>query len=76
MNKDRVKGKIDEVVGSAKRHVGNVTGDTRTQVEGAVQQIKGKVETTVGKLKDAARDARDKANAPHETRREVEPKRR
>lgn len=69
MNKDRVKGKIDEVVGSAKRHAGKLTGDSRTQVEGAVQQVKGKVETAVGKLKDAARDARDKAHAPHEINR-------
>ena len=57
MNKDRVKGTIDEVVGSAKRHVGNLTGDTRTEIEGAVQQVKGKVENAWGKTKDAARDA-------------------
>ena len=49
MNKDRVKGAIDEVVGSTKRHVGNVTGNTGTQVKGAAQQFKGKVETAVGK---------------------------
>jgi uncharacterized protein YjbJ (UPF0337 family) len=57
MNKDRVKGAVDEVVGSAKRHIGNLTGNTGTRVEGAVQQLKGKVETTIGKLKDAGRDA-------------------
>ena len=56
MDKDRVKGTIDEVVGSAKRHVGNLTGNTRTQVEGAAQQVKGKVENAWGKTKDAARD--------------------
>jgi uncharacterized protein YjbJ (UPF0337 family) len=57
MDKQRVNGAIDEVVGSTKRHIGNLTGDTRTEVEGAVQQVKGKVETTVGKIKDGARDA-------------------
>ena len=57
MDKNRVKGTIDEVVGSAKRHVGNLTGDIRTEVEGAVQQVKGKVENAWGKTKDAARDA-------------------
>ncbi len=76
MNKDRVKGKIDEIVGRAKSHVGNVTGDSRTQVEGAVQQVKGKVEIVVGKLKDAAREAGDKADAPHEINQEVEHERR
>jgi uncharacterized protein YjbJ (UPF0337 family) len=57
MDKDRVKGTINEVVGSAKRQIGNLTGDTSTQVEGAVQQVKGKVQNAWGKTKDAARDA-------------------
>jgi uncharacterized protein YjbJ (UPF0337 family) len=60
MDKNRVKGTIDEVAGSAKRHVGGLTGNTRTQVEGAVQQVKGRVENALGKAKDAARDAKDK----------------
>jgi uncharacterized protein YjbJ (UPF0337 family) len=59
MDKDRVKGTIDEVVGNAKRHVGKLTGNTEIQIEGAVQQIKGKIENVVGKLKDAERDAED-----------------
>jgi uncharacterized protein YjbJ (UPF0337 family) len=58
MDKDRVKGKINDVVGSAKRHIGNLTGDAGTQVEGAVQQAKGKVQNAWGKTKDAARDIR------------------
>ena len=58
MDKLRVKGAIDQVVGSAKRQAGNLTGNTGTEVKGAVQQVKGKVETAVGKLKDAGRDAK------------------
>jgi uncharacterized protein YjbJ (UPF0337 family) len=57
MNKDRVKGTIDEVVGSAKRKAGEVTGNTRLQVEGMAQQVKGKVENAWGKTKDVACDA-------------------
>ncbi|MDR3752080.1 MAG: CsbD family protein [Terracidiphilus sp.] len=68
MNKDRVKGAIDEAVGSAKRHVGSLTGNTGTQIEGAVQQLKGKTETTVGKMKEAVRDAVHKAAAPPKTK--------
>jgi uncharacterized protein YjbJ (UPF0337 family) len=64
MDKERVKGKIDEVVGSAKRHVGKLTGDTGTEVKGAVQQIKGKAETAIGKTKDAVRKAHDNLTAP------------
>ena len=59
MDKDRVKGTVDEVVGSTKKKVGDLTGDKRTEIEGAAQQIKGKVENAVGKLKDAGRGVRD-----------------
>jgi uncharacterized protein YjbJ (UPF0337 family) len=68
MDKDRVKGKIDDAAGRAKRQVGEWTGDTKTQVEGAAQQVKGKVENAWGKTKDAVRDAKDDIN-PHDTSR-------
>jgi|HubBroStandDraft_1064217.scaffolds.fasta_scaffold340704_1 uncharacterized protein YjbJ (UPF0337 family) len=63
MDKQRVKGAIDQAVGSTKRHFGNLTGDTETQVGGAVQEVKGKVETAVGKFKDGVRDANNNAEA-------------
>ena len=71
MNKDRVKGAIDEVVGSAKRHVGSLTGNTKTQIEGAVQQLKGKAETAVGKMKDSVSDAINNAAAPPDAKEPV-----
>jgi uncharacterized protein YjbJ (UPF0337 family) len=71
MNKERVKGAIDEVAGSAKRHFGSLTGNTGTQVRGAVQQVKGKAETAVGKLKDAVHNAKDNAAAQHKRNEEV-----
>jgi hypothetical protein len=43
-----------------------LTGNTGTQVRGAVQQVKGKVETAIGKTKDAVRDAKRNAAAHHE----------
>ena len=55
MNKDRVNGTIDEVVGSAKRTAGKLTGNTPLQVKGMAQQVKGKLENTLGKAKDAVR---------------------
>jgi uncharacterized protein YjbJ (UPF0337 family) len=57
MNRDQVKGAIDEVVGSARRAAGELTGNTRLQVKGMAQQVKGKVEGAWGKAKDALRDA-------------------
>jgi uncharacterized protein YjbJ (UPF0337 family) len=73
MNKDTVKGTVDDAAGRVKRQVGEWTGDTQTQVEGAAQQIKGKAEKAWGNVKDAARDtsgrvnaANDRDNAEHE----------
>ncbi len=56
MDSDRIKGKADDVAGRVKRQVGEWTGDSETQAEGAAQQVKGKVENAWGKTKDAVRD--------------------
>jgi uncharacterized protein YjbJ (UPF0337 family) len=61
MDSDRIKGKADDVAGRVKRQVGEWTGDTETQAEGAAQQVKGKAENAWGKTKDAVRDATDDA---------------
>ena len=57
MDKDRVKGTIDDAAGRVKRQVGEWTGDTDAQVEGAAQQVKGKAEKAWGNIKDSARKA-------------------
>jgi uncharacterized protein YjbJ (UPF0337 family) len=57
MNSDKVKGTIDDAAGRAKRQVGEWTGDTGAQVEGATQQVKGKAEKAIGNLRDAVHDA-------------------
>jgi uncharacterized protein YjbJ (UPF0337 family) len=57
MNKDRVKGMMDEVAGSAKRKAGELTDNPKLQAEGVIQQVKGKVENAWGKTKDAVCDA-------------------
>ena len=72
MDKDRVKGKMDDAAGRAKRQVGEWTGDTKTQGEGAAQQVKGKVENAWGKMKDAARDAKDEVKGPQDKSEEID----
>jgi len=72
MNKDRVKGAIDQAVGSAKRKAGEWAGDGELQIEGMVQQVKGKLENAWGKTKDAVEEANAEANVKHESRIEVE----
>ena len=57
MNSDKIKGTIDDAAGRAKRQVGEWTGDTKTQVDGAAQQVKGKAEKVVGDVRDAVNNA-------------------
>ncbi|MGA7832492.1 MAG: CsbD family protein [Terracidiphilus sp.] len=64
--KDQVKGTIDDVAGRAKRQVGEWTGDTNAQIEGAVQQVKGKAEKAWGNVKDAAKDVKSKVQSEND----------
>jgi uncharacterized protein YjbJ (UPF0337 family) len=70
MDKDRVKGTIDDAVGRAKRQTGEWTGNSQTQAEGAAQQVKGKVEKAWGNVKDAVRDAKNDADHDRNTQAE------
>ncbi len=59
MDKDQIKGKMDDVAGRVKRQAGEWTGDKDLQAEGTKDQAKGKAQNTFGKMKDAARDIKD-----------------
>lgn len=59
MDKNRIKGKMDEIAGRAKRQAGEWTGDTQAQGEGTVDEIKGRAENAWGKVKDSARNVKD-----------------
>ena len=59
MNTDQVKGAVNDAAGRAKRQVGEWTGDTSTQVDGAAQQVKGKAQKAWGNVKEAAQSATD-----------------
>jgi uncharacterized protein YjbJ (UPF0337 family) len=71
MNSDDIKGTIDDAAGRAKRQVGEWTGDTKTQAEGAAQQVKGKAEKVVGNVRDAI-DKATTTNRPVETDRDID----
>ncbi len=59
MDKDQIKGKLNDVAGRVKRQAGEWTGDKDLQAEGTKDQAKGKAQNTFGKVKDAARDLTD-----------------
>jgi len=56
MDKDRVKGAGQQIKGSVKEAIGKVTGNKRTEAEGAAEKTAGKVQSGAGKTKDAIRD--------------------
>ncbi len=60
MDKDRVKGIGRQAKGTVKEAAGKVTGDKRTEAEGAAEKTAGKVQNAVGGAKDAVKDATDR----------------
>jgi uncharacterized protein YjbJ (UPF0337 family) len=64
LDRNRVTGTIDEVVGVAKQKTADLTGSTQLKVEGIGQQFKGKIEGAWGQAKDAAREANDEKATP------------
>jgi uncharacterized protein YjbJ (UPF0337 family) len=63
MNKDQVKGIIDEVAGTAKRKAGELTDNPKLELEGAVQQAKGKAEGAWGKATESVHHAIENTEA-------------
>jgi uncharacterized protein YjbJ (UPF0337 family) len=55
MDKDRIKGSIEQAKGTAKEAAGEITGDAKLQSEGQAQKAAGKVQNAVGGLKDTLR---------------------
>jgi uncharacterized protein YjbJ (UPF0337 family) len=72
MNSDKLKGMADDAAGRVKRQVGEWTGDTSAEVDGAAQQIKGKAEKTVGNIRDAVNDAGRSTDRDVETDRDLD----
>jgi len=59
MDKDRIKGDIDQTKGAVKETIGKAIGDKKLEVEGKIDSTKGKIEDVVGRAKDKVRDLRD-----------------
>jgi uncharacterized protein YjbJ (UPF0337 family) len=51
MNKDKVKGILNQVKGEAKEQWGKLTNDPSTETEGKLDKVKGKFKEGVGKVK-------------------------
>ena len=58
MNKDQVKGRLEEAKGKVKEVAGKVVGNKRLEAEGDVEQVAGKVQKTYGDMKEQAKKTR------------------
>ena len=58
MNKDQVKGRVEQTTGKVKEAAGKLVGNDRLRTEGAADQVKGKVQAGYG---DAKENVKDKA---------------
>jgi uncharacterized protein YjbJ (UPF0337 family) len=61
MDKDRIKGKAEEMQGQAKRQLGEITGDTKLKIEGTFDKAKGKTQQAFGKMKESGREALERS---------------
>ena len=60
MDEDRVAGAAKRVKGSIKEAIGKLTGDTKTQAEGAAEKAAGSGQGSAGEAKDTVRTAAGK----------------
>jgi uncharacterized protein YjbJ (UPF0337 family) len=54
MNKDQLKGNLDNIKGRVKEAAGSISGDKETQAEGTVERVKGAAQEKLGDVKHAA----------------------
>jgi uncharacterized protein YjbJ (UPF0337 family) len=66
MNRDEVKGKVDQASGTVKEKAGRAMGDPNLEEKGAEQRVSGKIEAGFGKARrkvgEALKEAGKKAN--------------
>jgi uncharacterized protein YjbJ (UPF0337 family) len=53
MDREHVKGTIEQAKGAVKEAVGKLTGDKKLQAEGKADKVEGAVRKGVGDVKDA-----------------------
>jgi uncharacterized protein YjbJ (UPF0337 family) len=60
INKDQVKGQVNQTEGKIKEVVGKVVGDEKLEAKGKVQGMVGEVQKKLGDVKQAAKDTTKK----------------
>jgi uncharacterized protein YjbJ (UPF0337 family) len=57
MNKDQVKGRVEQAKGSVKEAAGKVVGNQKLEAEGKIDKATGKTQATYGDVKAGIKDA-------------------
>jgi uncharacterized protein YjbJ (UPF0337 family) len=57
MNKDQVKGRVEQAKGAVKEAAGKVVGNKKLENEGQIDKATGKVQATYGDIKEDVKDA-------------------
>jgi uncharacterized protein YjbJ (UPF0337 family) len=52
MNKDQIKGRVDEAAGKIKKETGKLLNDEELKQKGRAQEVGGKVRSTYGDVKE------------------------
>ncbi len=60
MNKDQIKGRIDQATGKVKEVAGRAVGNEKLEGEGLADQAGGKVQATVGDARQNVKDVAQK----------------
>ncbi len=58
MNRDQIKGKIEEIKGDIKKRIGGASEKPGTQAEGWMEEKKGQVRKGVGDLEEQSSERR------------------
>ena len=57
MNKDQIKGRVEEAKGSVKQTTGRVIGNPDMEDRGTIEKVGGKIQKTFGDVKEQVKDA-------------------
>ena len=60
MNKDQVKGRVEEAKGNIKETTGKVTGNRDLEAEGTLDKATGRAQASYGDAKEKLKDVIDK----------------
>ena len=61
MNKDQIKGRVDEAAGKTKKVVGKIAQDESPKQKGRAQEVAGKARATYGDTKEEWKKDDDKS---------------